>query len=95
MRESHDPTLNLRMPGHLRIPELSTIDIDNRVARIGLEGIAAILTVGNILRLETRDCSDSVGRDHAVVLAWEEAARVVRVDYCGAAVYIRSAVERP
>ena len=49
--DDHDPSCHWCMPEYLRVAEVRLAEIEHRVAVIMLEGAAAIMTEGEVLRL--------------------------------------------
>ena len=93
--QSHNPRLRRRIPRHLRIPELRALNVNDRILRVRLKRISIIETIRKILRLETAVRGDCVESNNTIVLVWEEAARVIRINDRGARVDIGRAIERP
>ena len=72
------------MPDNLGISELGGVGGDNWVLGVGLKGVTTISAVSNGLLLQTLYTSwvfgESVDRYDTVILVWEEAGGVVRID---------------
>jgi hypothetical protein len=82
--EHHDPLLSGSVPNDFGVSELGGVRRDDGVLSIGFESVSAISAVGDGLLLQTLHTpwvfSERVDCYNTVVLVWEEAGGVVRID---------------